>query len=129
MYGPVKHDRKDAISAEITDKVLRIQTPVIVGGDFNLIRYDDEKSKGMLHRTLMFKFNTMINLLSLRELHRSGGKFTWSNKQLNPNFEVLDRVLISTSWEASFPLATAYSTIRSGSDHSPILVDVGEKNP
>ena len=73
----------------------------------------------------MFKFNYMISLLQLRELHRRGGKFTWTNKQINPTMEVLDRVLISNSWEALFPLASVFSKVRVGSDHCRIIVDLG----
>lgn len=35
----------------------------------------------------------------------------------------LDRILVSTSWEARFPLCRATSLVRVGSDHSPILFD------
>ena len=120
-------DRKNLFFAEITDKVLRADHPVILGGDFNLIRYDDEKSNGLLHRSLMFKFNCMINLLQLRELHRASGKFTWTNKQTTPTMEVLDRVLVSNSWEAFYPLSSVMTKIRLGSDHCPILVDLGNE--
>ena len=93
IYGPVALNRKDDFFAEITDKVLRARLPVCLGGDFNVVRYEEEKSCGFVHRSLMYKFNVMINLLQLRELHRSGCKFTWTNKQVNPTMEVLDRVL------------------------------------
>ena len=97
-----------------------------MGGDFNLIRFDHEKSKGILHRSLIFKFNNMINLLCLHELHRCGGRFTWTNKRVDPTLEVLDRVLVSASWEALFPLATLMSINMVGSDHSPLILDLGE---
>lgn len=127
VYGPVLHEKKDMFLAEISDKVLSASVPVILGGDFNIIRYEDEKNGGVIHRTLMYKFNYMINLLSLCELHRSGNKFTWTNKQKQPTMEVLDRVLVTQSWEALFPLSTVRSLIRAGSDHCPILVDLGGK--
>jgi hypothetical protein len=40
-------------------------------------------------------FNSIIHTLGLREIHTSGGVFTWSNKQRNPTLEKLDRVLMS----------------------------------
>lgn len=36
---------------------------------------------------------------------------------------VLDRVFISEDWEEHFPLATARSLTRVGSDHNPLLVE------
>ena len=38
----------------------------------------------------------------------------------------IDRVLISTDWEAKFPLTTLNGLTRLGSDHCPILLDTGE---
>ena len=73
----------------------------------------------------MSKFNCMINLLESRELHRAGGKFTWTNKRVQPTMEVLDRVLVSSPWEALFPLYSVVSKTRVGSDHCPIVVDLG----
>jgi exonuclease III len=125
VYGPVQYNRKDEFLAEITEKVMRSRFPVCLGGDFNIIRYEKEKSSGVIHRTLMYKFNTMIDWLQLWELHRSGGRFTRSNKQSRPTMEVLDRVLVSADWEAWFPLALVFSLTRAGSDHCPIFVDLG----
>ena len=77
----------------------------------------------------MFKFNVMINLLQLRELRRGGCKFTWTNKRVNPTMEVLDRILVSNSWEALHPKTLVSSTTRSRFDHCPIFVDLGNSGP
>lgn len=61
---------------------------------------------------------------NIRELHRVGDKYTWTNKQDDPVREVLDRVLISDSWEAFYPLTLVQSLTRVGSDHNPILVNL-----
>lgn len=37
----------------------------------------------------------------------------------------LDIILVSTDWEAKYPLCTAYSLTRVGSDHSPIILNSG----
>jgi hypothetical protein len=41
--------------------------------------------------------NEMINMTELRELQRTGSRFTWSNKQTPPILCVLDRVLVSNT--------------------------------
>lgn len=86
------------------------------------------QSTGLVNRTLMHKFNTAIALVQLRELHRLGGRFTWTNKQECPTQVALDRILVSGSWESLFPLSLSHSLTRVGSDHNPIIVDLGEKH-
>ncbi|PNT73314.1 hypothetical protein BRADI_2g56875v3 [Brachypodium distachyon] len=127
VYGPVLHDWKAALLAEITDHVSLAQGPVLMGGDFNLIRFGDEKSKGVLHKTAMVQFNEAIGSMQLRELYRTGSRFTWTNKQEHPAFEVLDRVFMNGLWENLFPLALTDTLVRVGSDHDPLLVELGEE--
>ena len=57
---------------------------MILGGDFNLVRKIEEKSNGNVNVQIMEAFNEMINIIALRELHRTGSCFTWTNKQNPP---------------------------------------------
>jgi hypothetical protein len=50
-------------------------------------------------------FNSVINAFDLRELYMSGDFFTWSNNQLDPTLEKLDRILVTKDWEGLFPTA------------------------
>jgi len=89
-----------------------------------------EKSSNNCDQSLMDLFNTFIGDFQLKEIRRSGPKFTWTNKQDYPVMFVLDRFLISSDWEVRFPLCLAWSLTRVGSDHSPIILDSGEQgNP
>jgi hypothetical protein len=60
------------------------------------------------------------------ELKRFGGKYTSTNKQVNPMVVNLDRILISPEWAQQFPLCSSSSLVRVGSDHSPIILNSGE---
>ena len=40
----------------------------------------------------------------------------------------LDRVLVSTDWEEKFPTTILTALTRVGSDHSPLLLDMGGSN-
>jgi hypothetical protein len=71
-------------------------------------------------------FNNFIGDLQLREIHVSGVKYTWSNKQQNPTLVKLDRILASTCWDMHFSVSFAWSKARVGSDHSPLILDTGE---
>jgi len=100
--------------------------PVMMGGDFNLVRKVEEKSSVNVNVSLMDAFDDMINTTALRELQRSGSRYTWSNKQNPPILCVLDRVLVSNSWEDKFNLASVLTAPRLGSDHNPLIVDTVE---
>ena len=52
---------------------------MLLGGD-NMIKKVEEKSSGNVDIQLMDAFNDMINITELRELHRTGSRYTWSNK-------------------------------------------------
>jgi len=56
----------------------------------------------------------------------TGRKFTWANYAEIPTYEKLDRILVTTEWEQKFPLATVQALTREISDHTPLLLDVGE---
>jgi len=123
VYGPVQVDLKPEFLRELMEMILSLEVPVIVGGDFNLVRDSSEKSTGNVNSSLVSLFNYFVNDTSLREMHRHGGAYTWTNKQSSPIMAVLDRVFISEDWEEHFPLATARSLTRVGSDHNPLLVE------
>jgi hypothetical protein len=61
------------------------------------------------------------------EIKLSGRKFTWCNNHEDPTYELLDRVLVSPSWEDNFPLVCATTLPSELSDHTPILIKSGDK--
>jgi endonuclease/exonuclease/phosphatase family metal-dependent hydrolase len=101
--------------------------PILMGGDFNLIRSNRDRNKGQGYPKLMDLFNNFIGTFHLREIFISGVKFTWSNKQKNPTVVKLDRILVSASWDLNYSQSFAWFKARFGSDHSPLLLDTGEQ--
>lgn len=75
----------------------------------------------------MNAFNNFISDCNMQELHRAGGKFTSTNKQLCSVRVALDRVFASSSWEVKYPLTFVTSLLRVGSDHCPIMLDTREE--
>ena len=92
-----------------------------------MIRSNKERNKGQGDPRLMKLFNSFIGDLHLREIYVSGLKFTWSNKQQNPTLVKLDRILATSCWDTHFKSAFAWSKARVGSDHSPLVLDTGER--
>jgi hypothetical protein len=99
-----------------------------VGGNFNIIRNRSEKNNDRFEERWPFLFNAMIDSFDLREIEMSGRKFTWANSRRTPTYEKLDRMLVSTEWEQKFPLAAVVALSREISDHTPPLLDTGEKS-
>ena len=95
VYGPADHRRSPAFLAELHLKISNSLLPVVVGGDFNLIRSPNEKNNDRINFPRMQLFNDWIAELGLRELDRTGVRFTWTNRQIDPTQSVLDRVLVS----------------------------------
>jgi exonuclease III len=70
----------------------------------------------------------VIDSLDLRELGLSGRQYTWASRRQVPTFEKLDHILTSVDWEQKFPLASVQALTRSGSDHTPLLLDTWEQS-
>ncbi|KAE8821478.1 hypothetical protein D1007_00251 [Hordeum vulgare] len=126
IYGSADHARSADFLTELKNKVERCSTPVVVVGDFNLIRWDSDKSSSNVDRGCMCMFNDYIADLALREIARLGARFTWTNKQADPIRRVLDRVFVSPQWVIMFPLSSLKAVTRIGSDHTPLLFLSGD---
>jgi hypothetical protein len=119
IYGPADHSRSRSFLEEISDKVGRATHPLLLGGDFNLIRSAEDKNNDNLNWPLIDLFNEHVASWALREIPRTGARYTWMNRQLNPVRSVLDRVFISPELEALFPLCSLVAETNLGSDHTP----------
>ena len=100
--------------------------PLLIGGDFNLLRSASDKNKSIRSMRWSDAFNGIINTHEMREIDMSGGQYTWSNNQAIPTLEKLDRFLMNKRWEMLFPLATVHKITREMSDHNPIIIDTME---
>ena len=106
VYGPADHSRSASFLEELEREVKACRVPVLISGDFNLIRGPKDKNNANINWPRVHLFNEWIAGLALQEIECSGANFTWSNKQRNPIRCVLDRVFVSATWDAIFPLST-----------------------
>ncbi|XP_073359665.1 uncharacterized protein [Aegilops tauschii subsp. strangulata] len=127
VYGAAQPELKLEFLADLVLICGSEQLPILVGGDFNIIRRREEKNNDNFDGRWSFMFNTIIEILDLREIELSGRKFTWANALPNPTYEKLDRVLASVEWEQKFPLVTVQALSRGISDHTPLFVDSEKK--
>lgn len=121
VYGPADHQWSQNFLDELDIKCNESRLPILVGGDFNLIRDPTDKSSGKGDTRLTEAFNTFIEKHSLKELQ--GGHYTWTNKQENLVQSNIDMVLVSTEWDLKLPLSSLNTLTRVGSDHCPLLLD------
>ena len=112
VYGAAQPELKPDFLADMVRICGFEQLPILVEGDFNIIRRRDEKINDNFDGRWSFMFNTIIESLDLREIELSGRKFTWANALPNPTFEKLDRVLASVEWEQKFPFVTVQALSR-----------------
>jgi hypothetical protein len=76
VYGPAQDHLKEQFLAELVNMVSKITEPVMVGGDFNLLRNASEKNNDNYNLRWPFLFNAVIDGLCLRELALSGRQYT-----------------------------------------------------
>jgi hypothetical protein len=127
VYGAAQDKYKHEFLAELVRMCEAENLPMLFAGDFNTLRRPVEKSNDNFNPRWPFMFNSIIENLNLREIVLSGRQFTWARIRANPTYEKLDRVLASVEWEQKFPLVSVWALTRSGSDHTPLLIDVGRQ--
>jgi hypothetical protein len=89
------------------------------------MRCTEDKSSGNFDPKWPCIFNDVIESLDLREIVMTGRQYTWAGPGVNPTFEKLDRVLVSTEWEIQFPLTSVEPRDRNISDHTPLVINTG----
>ena len=131
VYGAAQDAFKADFLRELVNLAKDNPHPILIGGDFNLLRFPHEKSKGIFDGHWPFLFNAVIDSLDLREVFMSGRQFTWANSLPEPTYEKLDRVLMDTEWENKYPMVSvrALERIEKLSDHAPILLTTVNPTP
>ncbi|KAL4384774.1 hypothetical protein GQ457_15G024410 [Hibiscus cannabinus] len=91
VYGPNEDGERVLLLNNLKNHIGGLNIPVILGGDFNVVRSMDERIGANLNRGAMDCFSEFIDDLSLLDLPLNGGWFTWSNFRERPSFSRLDR--------------------------------------
>jgi exonuclease III len=79
VYGPTQDEFKDQFLSELASMCLKCKHPMLIGGDFNILRFSDDKNKNFTQNRFFDIVNRIINLYELRDLALQGGTYTWSN--------------------------------------------------
>ena len=95
IYGAANAKDKSDFLVEFVHILNLNQLPILIGGDFNIIRRMSDRNKVKKLSKWSNIFNAIIEHWGLKELELSGRSFTWSNNQRDPLFARLDRILVS----------------------------------
>jgi hypothetical protein len=102
VYGADQADQKQKFLSEFSSFCSKCIHPVLIGGDFNILRKDSDKNKPRGMNKWSSLFNSIIDFHNLIELDLSGRLYTWSNNRNSPTFEKLDRFLVSLEWDMHY---------------------------
>jgi hypothetical protein len=91
----------------------------LICGDFNSIRFRNERSGSIFSHKISKKFNAFLDNYSLIEFVLAGRVYTWSNDR---SYALLDRFFCSLSWDNIYPHCMVKDLSRYGSDHYPIIL-------
>ncbi|KAJ9708014.1 hypothetical protein PVL29_000195 [Vitis rotundifolia] len=125
VYGPVLGSEKEDFWEELGAIRGLWDDPWCLGGDFNAVRFPEERRNAPSLTTEMRRFSEVIGELGLRDFPPSGGPFTWIGGTNSQAASRLDRFLISDQWEDHFSAITQSVLPRTVSDHSPIVLEAG----
>ena len=87
VYGAAQETHKPALLSELVRICENESFPMLVGGDFNIIRRQEEKNNANFNPRWPIIFNAIIESLDLREIDLSGRKYTWASRRETPMFE------------------------------------------
>lgn len=100
--------------------------PWLLAGDFNVIRFQQEKWVNIVFTCYETEFVECINRLEVEDLAFMGCFHTWTNKQVGESFvsKELDRVMSNLEWMLTFG-NTLVEFLEGGiMDHSPAVISV-----
>ncbi|XP_042958231.1 uncharacterized protein LOC122293850 [Carya illinoinensis] len=103
--------------------------PWILCGDFNIIREDSERQGGLPRPfNAMGDFNICLQNCGVMDMRSQGALMTWCNGQsgLARSWARLDRCFLNSNFLNCFPNVFSQVLSRSTSDHSPLVIQIGE---
>uniref|UniRef100_A0A2N9GEV9 TIR domain-containing protein n=1 Tax=Fagus sylvatica TaxID=28930 RepID=A0A2N9GEV9_FAGSY len=125
LYGSTYDGLRHEFWDELGTVCQKWGLPWCVFGDFNMVRFPSERLGCTRLTSHMMDFLDFIEESHLVDLPLGGGQYTWSRGSDTPAMTRIDRFLISSNWEDSYPKVNQKLMPRPLSNHFPILLEVG----
>ena len=119
IYGHNDRVGRQALFEVIKHRVVAINKPILLMGDFNVILHPGERIGAFRCDLSMRQFLEWIVELGLIDIPLHGVKFTWRR---NESKSKPDRGLCCNTWLTKFPNLNMVGLHRSSSDHNPLLL-------
>lgn len=103
IYGLNDSQRRPQLWREIKGLKKHYNLPSIIGGDFNIVRFTDDRRGGDTNHWEREIFNDVINEVGSLDMSICDRKYTCSNMREDPSLTRLDRVMVTNDWEVRFP--------------------------
>ncbi|GJZ29353.1 RNA-directed DNA polymerase, eukaryota [Tanacetum coccineum] len=121
VYAPQSIPDKRLLWNYLSSLITRWDGDSIVMGDFNEVRFVEERMGSVFNSQGASEFNSFINNSGLVDVHLEGYSFTWSHSSAS-KMSKLDRFLVTEGIISSFPYISAVCLDKHLSDHRPIIL-------
>ncbi|RVW46326.1 LINE-1 reverse transcriptase-like [Vitis vinifera] len=125
VYGPFSREDREAFWEELGAIRGIWSDPWCIGGDFNVVLSQRERSSQGRISGAMRRFAQVVDDLELLDLPLQGGVFSWSGGRNNQAWARLDRFLVTQCWLDKFCGIVQCRLPRPTSDHFPIMLKGG----
>ncbi|GMI92896.1 hypothetical protein HRI_002958900 [Hibiscus trionum] len=124
VYAPNESGERRDFFEHISNVIEGLNCPVLVGGDFNSVLKQEERSGMSYIQTATNSLADFVLANGLIDLPLDGGSFTWYKGGASMVASRLDRFLLSPELLQLFPQHIQSVLPRSLSDHCPVLLAV-----
>ncbi|XP_059658614.1 uncharacterized protein LOC132304932 [Cornus florida] len=127
VYAKNTDGERKQLWKDLEDSVQWIDGPWLLLGDWNVVRYNNEKKGGRRHAPRVFaSFNNTIDKLYLTNMPTANSVFTWCNKRYSNRriYAKLDKGLMNEDWALTYPDLYVLLTPPLTSDHWGLCVKV-----
>ncbi|GMJ04145.1 hypothetical protein HRI_004083700 [Hibiscus trionum] len=94
IYALNNHSERRELWEDLRRVIGGLRLPVVLGGDFNIVRRPEEKLGALVQHRAMGDFPDFIEDLGLVDLPLNGGSFTWSSHREELSYYRLDKFLM-----------------------------------
>ncbi|XP_035831953.1 uncharacterized protein LOC118480996 [Helianthus annuus] len=127
VYAPQGVPAKKLLWDSLVQLISSFDGLWVVSGDFNAVRFREEKRNCSFKNTCANNFNTFIFEAGLLEYNMKGRSFTYASAD-GRKLSKLDRFLVNPAFFNSWPEARVEALSSFLSDHCPIILSSVAKN-
>lgn len=125
VYAPNTRVERKQLWDELVDLRGGVTAPLMVMGDFNEVRREEERSGATKCLGGITKFTEWSNQMMIDDIPLVGRKFTWARGSSRSR---LDRIFFDHDWGIQFSDAILRALPNLVSDHSPIILTLLKAN-